>query len=438
MLPFGDILVKALCLLFLALPLERMSLGSVPGLIQDLSIPQTIGLVLGILIVIHTSTRGGEQRWQIKRWTLVLGSLLCFFFFCEILSSVINGGDSSPINVLRTRLAALLCVGSTIYCLSVARRSWLSVDIRFYYIVGATALAFSLIAGATGILSAGIEIQLDHRYYLTQLFYFRSSGFLRNYGDIAISLGMGMAFALSLWSERRHRILCCLYLVLVLPAIAASESRNAFAVFLAVVLTLFALRVLHKQGTARRWLITVLVVAIAAIATYNARDAISSAIEAQLTLRGREDSRIEQYVKALDAFFSSPVLGVGPGNLKVVTDNSLGGNETQVHNAMLQSLVNAGIGGMAFILCLVILTYRLGFGALRGEIPSHIAAAFACYMVAIQFYPALSSGSPIVWAPFGLFIWYAAHQPLRPTSFFDVALPQHTFDTTGIHMLRPR
>lgn len=382
-------------LLALLVSFERVSLGALGGAVSQISMPQVLVLIFGVVAFFRILA--GQSLAKLPK--SIFFSIGCYLFF-EFFSQIYND-PAGVLALFRSRMVLLLMIVVFVVFSSDNEKD-VSLLLKGF-VFGAIVLQVSIILSAFGIINNQMGTQLDHRYFGSGLYRYRSSGLLLNYGDVSIVLSVASVAAYELIKRRASLFLSLTFFVLLPLAILGAESRNAFLAVSVAILTslIFDIRKVVRVSFQKVILVFFSIAGLLVVIFWAEINAI---FVQQLQLRGGEDPRISQYLGAFAAFYNSPLLGVGPGGFKSYALMAEGSVEVAVHNTFLQALVRAGLGGFFLIFAFLYMGWLLLQKSIKDSASAYLFAMFVGWLFAIQFYPALSYGSPIVWFPFCFFL----------------------------------
>ena len=262
------------------------------------------------------------------------------------------------------------------------------------------------------------------------------------YDDLAmITLPVGIA--LFLWSKPGRTSKYLFGSLLVLGSLVATQSRASmvFAVFAStVVLVLSLVRWLavkrYSQSEIsngnevsppvgkRAVLLCLSVILLGAITVSLMPEAyhyVASRFESALALAptGTAQRRLELWRSALTAFFHHPVLGVGPGNFRMLREIlptlhlhplQLYVRGLSAHNLFLHYLAETGLLGATALMALFVNQFRISRWTWRQELPlCQIGSSLALYVAGLMFLVTTLLEAGWIWGQFGFpFVFFAA------------------------------
>ena len=381
------------------------------NVLSTISIPQFTALFFLFLITI-VHLKNNKDTNVSKRYIFIVYLILLFISF-EIISGLINGVSNGIIALLRSRAISLILffsgsIGAYNYLLY--KNKTQTESLLNIMTLSGIVLLLSLILSSFGLYQLETAVNTSHRYYLSELMHYRTSGLLTNFGDLAIWLSLISSIALHLhYVSKQNKFSSRIFLLLLPFGVIAAESRN---VLLALSATIFIYLWRNKsqqlRNTTKYILAVVFMVLIFAVITYKF-EMLSQMSATQIELRGRTDTRLDQYVGTLKLLKEFPILGAGPGNLTFLIEHVKAGMiEVNVHNIFLQAAARAGIGSIFLLICIIYIGIRLYSYNQKATLPSYIWPAYIGFIIAIQFYPPLSYGSPVFWIPLGIYATFAS------------------------------
>ncbi len=396
------------CSFGLIIVFERFLLGDLAGLVGSITLPQLYILFIAIFACCIYPSRV-VKFWSKNLWVLLL---ILFFMFSEFISAIIS--NSEPVKLFRTRFISFLpFIAITPFVKTIGIEKFF-----FGFVLSSIILTLSIIISALGYVTFSFGDILGHRYWFADIFSYRSSGLLLNYGDVSIILSLGLASSLYYLSSYKNcsKLKFCLSLIsiILLPlGIIGSESRNCI---LSCILVLFVWSGWFKNVSKIWKHLSILVTLLAVIYLVSNLNIVFQFFDSMYSLRGREDARIFQVITFFNSLPDMGLFGYGPGNFVVYAINAQGEVENSIHNIFLQGFSRSGIGGFALLILFVITFVKLkriknGYPLCKENFA--VFSAFLGYASALQFYPALSYGSPIVWLPMAMFFGYFLKVPRK-------------------------
>lgn len=303
-----------------------------------------LSVILAMLIHVQNALRNRQP--VIKMDTeLLLGLIL---FFLAVLSIPFSSWPGGSFGMLKeTYIKVVIVYFLLVHTLTTLYRVKL--------------MAFFIVLFCIFDAIVGINHYLTGQYHGGGGIYDRiqgaAAGIVSNPNDLALTLVLAMPFALYLFMISRkplHKLVCGIYVLLAMVAVMSTFSRGGF-VTLAVVLAVFALKMLKQKGPKiiLLFILILMVFVIMAPSEYTGR--LSSITDFSKDDTGSANARMASTRAGISIMFESPIFGTGLGmNGLSLNDKNLGW--TLIHNAYLQ--IGADLGVPAFIV-FVLLLFKL-------------------------------------------------------------------------------
>lgn len=408
--------------MILSLPFQEIPLGDLGGLAKSGSIPQVIALVICVIISLvilgQILARHPFQilnRAQLKV-LIILVSLLGLFFTFEIISTVVNNPPITLVEIARSRITSLFLFLIPIFVLA-SFRIW-NTTLKTYY-VAVLVLSISMVSTGLGLTEFEFARSQEITGFGSELFYYRNTGLLVGFGDIAILMAFVTPYVTYTLIHNRQSALvkffALLSLILIVSAAIASQSRN---VWLSVLVSVSAFWVLplFTRVTSGKIAFYMSIPLILVIFFNPIKAYLTEMYEMATNVRSATvDSRFLMYAVGWNTYQNSPLLGVGPGGFRFL--------DTSMHNMYLVALLRAGIGGIPLFAFFLVVLLRL-MKHIRENVTIRLSlSGYLGLLFAGFFYPGITYASPIVWVTLGVIASVAicredlvdTEQVIRPT-----------------------
>jgi O-antigen ligase len=305
--------------------------------------------------------------------------------------------STNPLRIRVLRPVAYFLIYLLLSCLlfhdpAVALSIWMRVSywlllLIFFYSAASSADSFTdisrfWVAGMVSLAVLGVSVEMARVLGVGGEFYGvgESYGFYQDPWEVALSLPVGLVmpllFCLVLKRSRLTALLCTGLVALTLLAGFHTFTRT-FVVSCLIVVLLFGLS-LKRMLSGKAWIVACVCLALVIGVPYSLYTQVSSD-SSQVSQRwadvsgeqagsGRLLVWLAGWQRFAGASLGRKVFGFGPGAGPEAVESFLGIPPVHLHNDLLETLVSAGLTGLALYLWMFIRMYKSAFGALlRGS-----------------------------------------------------------------------